>query len=261
MSSVYLLEHGVLLKRFVLKVLHPFYARRRDLVERARIEAQAIAQLRHPHVVEVFDFWFGEGETPCIVLELLEGRTLAKELDRVGRLPPLEAIALSRQALSALDAAHRIGIVHRDVKPENLFLHAPPARGTTLKVLDFGLARVLPDATAALAPAPLAVPTATGMVIGTLRYMSPEASRGERVGPPADIFSLGMVLYTMLTGRTPFTPEVARAEPPSRVIDLRGLAELDDVVLRALAPVPEDRFPSAAEFRRELKRVVAGAPA
>jgi serine/threonine protein kinase len=255
MSVVYLVEHELLLKRFALKVLHAFHAERRDLADRARLEAQAIARLRHPNVVDVVDFWFGPHDTPCIVLELLEGATLAKELEQAGRLPPVTAIGFARQALSALQAAHEIGIVHRDVKPENLFVIRVPGQADVIKVLDFGLARVLPQAPPA-APAPPVVPTGTGVVVGTLLYMSPEQSRGEKVGPLADVFSLGLVLYTMLTGRRVQAAEIARAEPPSRVVELGRFAGVDAVITRALAPEPAARWASAGEFRRELKRVL-----
>jgi len=258
-SAVYVIEHELLLKRFALKVLHPFRLRDPSLLERARVEAQAVAKLRHPNVVGIVDFWFGPNGEPCMVLELLEGRTLAAELDRVGRFTPTEAIDIARQTLSALQAAHDIGVVHRDIKPANLFLHAPAGHARTVKVLDFGLARVLPDSNAA--PTPLSVPTATGTVVGTLRYMSPEGARGERVGPAADVFSVGVVLYVMLTGVSPLAPELARLEPASKHADLAALPGLDDVLSRAMAPAPEARPASASEFRRELKSILARAGA
>jgi serine/threonine-protein kinase len=259
MSSIFLIEHETLLKSFALKVLHTFHAHDPDLTDRARVEAQAMAQLRHPNVVEVIDFWVGASGSPCIVLELLDGHTLARELERAGRLPPSEAISHARAALAALDAAHEIGIVHRDIKPENLFLHAVAGRGRVLKVLDFGLARVLPGA-APSAPAPPAFRTDTGVVVGSMRYMSPEAGRGEHVGPPADIYSLGLVLYAMLTGRGPFESGSTRPTPPSAHADLGAFPGLDAVVLRAIEERPELRYPTAAEFRHKLRRFVVAGP-
>jgi len=254
-STVYVVEHDILLKRFALKVLHPFRAKSASLVERARIEAQAVAKLRHPNVVEIVDFWLGPQGQPCMVLELLEGHTLGAELKRHTRLPPEQAIVIARQTLSALQAAHDIGVVHRDIKPENVFLHAPPGLAPYVKVLDFGLARVLPEATGA--PAPMAVPTDTGVVVGTLRYMSPEGARGERVGPAADIFSVGLLLYVMLTGNAPLAPELTHVDPPSRFVDLTAFPGLEALVLRATAMAQEARPASAAQFRHELKRVLA----
>jgi eukaryotic-like serine/threonine-protein kinase len=253
MSAVYLVEHELLLRSFALKILHPFHARREDLADRARLEAQAIAKLCHPNVVEVVDFWFGADGSPCIVLEHLEGHTLARELEQSGTLDAAEAVSYARQALSALSAAHAIGVVHRDIKPDNLFLHEVTGRGRVLKVLDFGLARVLPDAQAA-APEPLHVPTNTGVVMGSLRFMSPEAQRGERVGPAADLYSVGLVLYWMLTGGLPADPKAP--EPPSRRRDLAAHPDLEAALLQAIRWDPAERFANAAAFRRALKNAL-----
>jgi serine/threonine-protein kinase len=249
-SAVYLVEHALMLRRFALKVLHPFRSRRPDAVDRVRVEAQAIGRLQHPNVVEVLDFWTGKDGTPCLILELLEGRTLARELDVRHQLPVAEALDLASQALSALGAAHDLGIVHRDVKPENLFLHTKPGQRRVLKVLDFGLARILPDVSPR-APAPPIVPTSTGAVIGSPRFMSPEASRGERVGPQADIYSLGAVLYVMLTGRGPHEG-TSKPEPPSKYAGPGVSPDLDEIVMRAIEDAPEARHSSAGEFRQAL---------
>jgi serine/threonine protein kinase len=251
MSTVYVVEHEVLLKHFALKVLHPFRAKDPALVDRVRVEAQAIAQLHHPNVVDVIDFFVAHDGSPCLVLELLEGNTLSEVLSRTGRLLAGEAAEIACQALSGLHAAHRIGIVHRDVKPENLFLHYPPGFPRLLKVLDFGLARVLPNA-APSAPAPPVVPTNTGAVVGSFRFMSPEAGRGERVGPAADVYSLGAVLYLMLTGRDAASGRTVRALPPSSVAPLSAAPGLDAVVLRAVEPDPSHRYESAEAFRSAL---------
>jgi serine/threonine-protein kinase len=250
MGSVYVVEHRGLLKRFALKVPHEFYARH-AFADRVRVEAQAIARLRHPNVVEVIDFWIADGH-PCIILELLKGRTLAKEIAERGTLPVDEAVDVSIQTLSALSAAHALGIVHRDIKPENLYLHTGRERRRMLKVLDFGLARVLPDALEH-APAPPMIPTKTGASVGSPAYMSPEAMRGERVGPAADIYSLGVVLYAMLVGHGPFD-RGPRADPPSRYAG--GIPQgLDTIVLRAIEETPEARFASAAQFRNALEEM------
>jgi len=255
MGSVYVVEHQGLLKRFALKVPHQLYARR-PLADRMRFEAQAIAQLRHPNVVDVIDFWIADGH-PCIVLELLNGTNLAQELAERRTLPVREAVELTAQALAALSAAHALGIVHRDIKPENLYLHAEPGRRRVLKVLDFGLARLLPNALDS-APAPPLVPTKTGALVGSPAYMSPEAARGERVGAAADIYSLGLVLYRMLAGHGAFD-RGATVEPPSRHAPLVPPA-LDATVLRAIQEAPEARFASAAEFLKALDQTRATLP-
>ena len=247
MGSVYVIEHQVLLKRFALKVPHRFYARG-PVADRMRFEAQAIAQLQHPNVVDVVDFWIADGH-PCIVLELLSGRTLAQELSERATLPAREAVELTVQALGALSAAHALGIVHRDIKPENLYLHVEPGRRRVLKVLDFGLARLLPEALDS-APAPPLVPTLTGALVGSPAYMSPEAARGARVGAAADLYSLGLVLYRMLVGHGAFDRGATR-EPPSRYSP--GISDaLDKAVMRAIEELPEARFPSASDFARAL---------
>jgi serine/threonine-protein kinase len=247
MGSVYVVEHKLLFKRFALKVPHAFYARP-AYADRVRVEAQAIARLSHPNVVEVVDFWT-VGHRPCIVLELLTGKTLAKELAERRTLPVDLALELALDTLSALSAAHALGIVHRDIKPENLYLHDGREQRRILKVLDFGLARVLPEALAS-APAPPLVPTKTGARVGSPAFMSPEALRGERVGPATDIYSAGLVLYAMLVGHGPFDRGSA-ADPPSR--HARGLPrELDALVLRAIHERPEARFGSAHEFHEAL---------
>jgi serine/threonine protein kinase len=250
MSQVYVVEHQRLQKRFALKVPHRFYARP-AFADRIRLEAQAIARLSHPNVVEVIDFWTA-GHHPCIVLELLTGGTVAQELAERRVLPAHEAVDLALQTLSALAAAHALGIVHRDIKPENLYLHRAREGQRVLKVLDFGLARILPEADAA-APAPPSVPTKTGARLGSPAFMSPEALRGERVGPTADLYSLGLVLYTLLVGHGPFDRGPA-SEPPSRHVP--GIpSALDDVVLRAIQAAPDHRFLDASEFREALKSI------
>jgi serine/threonine protein kinase len=192
-------QHEFLLRRFAIKILHSHLAQQAD---RMRFEAEATGRIRQPNVVEVVDSWLAPDGHPCIAMELLEGRSLWDELkDRV-KFPVSEAIAITVQALSALSAAHALGVVHRDIKPENLFLHHPRNGDRTLKVLDFGIGRVLPNAPAE-APAPPDMRTATGTLVGSPRFMSPEGRRGEPVDFRADLFSLGVVLYLMLTGVTP----------------------------------------------------------
>jgi serine/threonine-protein kinase len=255
MGSVYVVEHRLLQKRFALKVPHRFYARP-AFADRMRVEAQAIARLSHPNVVEVVDFWTVR-DHPCIVLELLTGGTLAQELVERRRLPVPEAVELAVQALAALAAAHALGIVHRDIKPENLYLHREREGERVLKVLDFGLARILPEAVAT-APAPLSVPTQTGTRLGSPAFMSPEALRGEHVGPAADLYSLGLVLYTMLAGHGPFD-RGPTLEPQSHHVP--GLPRaLDRAVLRALEAAPEQRFADASEFREALRSIPTSNP-
>lgn len=253
MGTVYAVEHRDMGRQLALKVLRPDFAMDPRNVDRLRVEAQALARLNHPNIVSVVDFWIDEQGRPFLVMELLQGRTVAEELRLRGRLPLREAVSVARQALSGLAGAHEIGIVHRDIKPENLFLHDVPGHRRVLKVLDFGIARVLPNASP-LAPAPLAVPTATQTIVGSPRFISPEGERGERVDARADVFSAGAVLYTMLAGRGPFDSGAPTPAPLTTIDGITVPGALDAVVRRALGPRPEDRYPNARAFLHELMK-------
>ena len=251
MGEVYVVEHRIMGRQFALKLLRSHLLAEPQFAERLRVEAQAAARLNHPNIVEMVDLWISPDGYPCVVMELLRGRTLSQELEERRSLPASEAIAFALQALSGLAAAHALGVVHRDVKPENLFLHEVPGFARKLKILDFGLARILPGASR-LAPDPITVPTKTGAILGSPRFMSPEAARGERVDHRADLFSLGVVLYVMLTGRGPHDRPALRVPPPSMFASEAIGAQLDAVVLRAIAERAEDRYQSAAAFTEAL---------
>lgn len=258
MGEVHVVVERSIGRRFALKVLHADFATSPELIDRMSLEAQALGRLQHPNVVEVVDFWVASDGRPCLVMELLEGRTLAQELRARRRLPPAEAIEWARQALDALEAAHAIGIVHRDIKPENLFLHEVSGYGRTLKVLDFGLARVLAGVEGA--PSPLGWRTQSGVLVGSPRFMSPEQARGERVDHRADLYALGLVLYEMLTGGGPFDTGALEPLPPSVRAGYLGSSLLDALTLRAIHSECEQRFQSAAAFRRALDALVPPRP-
>lgn len=252
MGTVHAVEHRLLGRDFALKMLHPRSALDAQTVDRMRIEAQALARLEHPNIVEIVDFWIDESGRPCVVMERLLGRTLAEELRERKRLPTAEAVSIACQVLSGLAAAHELGLVHRDLKPENLFLHELPDHKRVLKVLDFGIARVLPDRSDR-APVPLAMPTTSDTIVGSPRFISPEAREGKRVDGRADVYSAGLVLYAMLAGRGPFDAGETRPSPPSRTAAENVPPLLDAVILHAIEPRPEDRYPSAAAFLKELR--------
>jgi serine/threonine-protein kinase len=260
MGDVYVVEHRVLRRQFVLKVLRARLADDPQLVDRMRMEAQAAARLDHPNIVEVVDFFSAEGGRPCMVMELLNGSTLASELRERGKLPVDEAVGHARELLAALAAAHAFGVVHRDVKPENLFLHRQTAERRVLKVLDFGLARVLSSSPGAIRP--LALPTGTGTLIGSPRFMSPEAARGQRVDHRADIYSAGLVLYVMLTGRGPFDHALPNEtfsivpDPPLLHAGYAAPTMLDEAVLTSLKSNPDERFQNASAFARALEEAL-----
>jgi eukaryotic-like serine/threonine-protein kinase len=258
MGEVYLVAHTVLKKRFALKVIHPRYAHDARFVDRMRIEAQATARLHHKNIVDVVDFWVSADGRPCMVMELLRGATVAHELMVRGAFPIAEAVDYTVQLLLALSAAHALGVVHRDIKPENLFLHRIQDRAPVLKVLDFGVARVLPQASER-APQPLNQPTATGKVLGTPRFASPEGLRGEKVDARADVFSAGLMLYVMLTRRGPYDlmtitddPETFRAPPLSQLASIAVPAELEAIASKAIQWNRSDRYQSASDFAKDL---------
>jgi len=253
MANVYLAEDGQLGRRVAIKILNDRFSEDESFVERFEREAKSAAGLSHPNIVSIYDRGEAEG-TYYIAMEVVEGKTLKEVIRASGRLRPAQAIAYTRQILSALRFAHRNGIVHRDIKPHNILV-GPEER---LKVTDFGIAR-----------AGASQMTETGSIMGTAQYLSPEQARGAQVTGASDLYSVGIVLYEMLTGEVPFTGdtpvEIAMKhlnEPPkppsSRAPGIP--ADLDRVVVRALAKTPDDRYTSAEELDSDLARIEAGLP-
>jgi eukaryotic-like serine/threonine-protein kinase len=251
MADVYLAEDQELGRRVALKLLDERHASDEQFVERFRREAQSAAGLNHPNIVSIFDRGRAEG-TYYIAMEYLDGRTLKELLVRNGPTPIPIAIDYARQILGALAFAHRNGIIHRDIKPHNIIVGSDGR----LKVTDFGIAR-----------SGASQMTEAGSIVGTAQYLSPEQARGAPVDPRSDLYSLGIVLYEMLTGKVPFTGdtpvEIAMKhlsqvpEPPS---ELRPEVphDLDAVVLRSLAKDPDQRYASAEEMDADLARVARG---
>lgn len=250
MGRVYEARHTRLhTKRFAVKLLHQELARQPDVVTRFQREAEAASVLTHPNVVGVYDVNTSADGRPYIVAELLQGEELGGYLDRVGRLGASEAVRVVRQVCRALGAAHAHGIVHRDVKPENVFLAGPSA---TVKVLDFGISKVA-ETNDGL--------TKTGTVMGTPDYMAPEQARGDRVDARADIYAVGAILYRALTGRKPFEgtdpmailTAVLTQEPerPSVVEPSIALA-LELIVQRTMAKNPGERYPTMEALEQAL---------
>jgi serine/threonine-protein kinase len=251
MADVYLAEDQELGRRVALKLLNDRHAADDQFVERFRREAQSAAGLNHPNIVSIFDRGRAEG-TYYIAMEYLDGRTLKELLVRNGPTPIPIAIDYARQILGALSFAHRNGIIHRDIKPHNIVVGGDGR----LKVTDFGIAR-----------SGASQMTEAGSIVGTAQYLSPEQARGAPVDPRSDLYSLGIVLYEMLTGNVPFTGdtpvEIAMKhlsqipEPPSK---LRPEVphDLDAVVMRALAKEPDQRYGSTEEMDADLARVARG---
>jgi eukaryotic-like serine/threonine-protein kinase len=263
MGEVVAAEHVALGKPVVIKLLHRDLARQPHHIERMRVEAQTLARIAHPNLVAVTDFGQTPEGRPYIVMERLRGRTLKDELSARGHLPLVEAVEDVRQILAGLHAAHGLGLVHRDVKLENLFICDADEKGVRLmKVLDFGIAKVVGQG-AGNTPLPSKYPTAEGVLLGTPRFLSPEQATGKPVDVRTDVYSTGLVLYMLLTGKGPFQDlkslaELLRAHAvvdppaPSKVAPQNIPAEVDRVVLKSLSKRPEDRYQDAAAFSTEL---------
>jgi eukaryotic-like serine/threonine-protein kinase len=267
MGEVFLVEQTQLAQRFAAKLLHANLAGDPQLLERMRLEAESLSRLAHPNIVAAFDFLQTRDGRPFVVMEYLKGRTLDDDIAIRGPMPPEEALDFAAQLLSALRAAHELGIVHRDIKPNNLFLCDAVRGPRQLKVLDFGVVRVLPNASP-LAPNPSAIPTVTGILVGTPGYLSPEGATGKKVDVRADLYAAALMLYIVLTGRGPFddlgydpttptAPAFMEARAPSRVASSAIDAELDAIVLKGLSKNPDERYQTAAEFKQVIDRHLA----
>jgi eukaryotic-like serine/threonine-protein kinase len=260
MGSVWAAAHTITRKRVAVKFLKPELAARPAMVRRFLREARAATAISHPNVVAVHDA-IDAGDGPFMVMELLAGETLASRLDRSGRIDVVELAAIMSPVVSAVGSAHAMGIVHRDLKPENLFIlrDAPPS--SAVKVLDFGIAKLTaPDGEAART-GPL---TNTGAVLGTLYYMSPEQTFGERdVDHRADIWSLGVVFFECLSGERPFLGEnagqvlkavLSAPVPPLREIARTLPADVGDLVARMLERDRTRRLDDLREVASVLAR-------
>ena len=246
MATVHRAYHPGLDRYVAIKVLPDFFAEDPEYRERFQQEARSVARLKHPNILEVFDFGY-EGGLAYLVLELVEGGTLS---DRVGTPMDLrQAVHTLEQLAGALDHAHANGILHRDIKPSNILLH----KDGTPVLADFGLARMAGS---------MRRLTSSGTVMGTPEYMSPEQAADETIGPASDIYSFAVVAYEMLTGRVPFGADTPAAvllshvtKPMPATRELRGelSAHIEEVLRKALAKRPEARFATAAAFVAALK--------
>ncbi|MBL9024216.1 MAG: serine/threonine protein kinase [Myxococcales bacterium] len=253
MGRVYEARHTRIgTKRFALKMLHPEYARQAEVLSRFQREAEAAASIRSPYVGDVYDIGRTADGRPFIVAEYLEGEELANFLRARGKLSVDVAVRIVRQICKALSAAHAKGIVHRDMKPENVFL-VGDLSSPTAKVIDFGISKVHDSGAQSL--------TKTGMIMGTPSYMAPEQARGERVDHRVDIYAVGAILYELVTGKRPFdrpdptaTLTAVLLEEPERPCTLNpNIPEsLEMLIQRAMAKRPEDRYASMDDFEAEL---------
>ena len=255
MADVFLARDLLLDRPVAIKVLFDQFSKDQQFVERFRREAQRAANLNHPNIVSVFD-WGEESGTYFIVMEYVEGRSLAEIIRTEGSIHPDKVAEISSEVAAALSFAHRNGIVHRDVKPGNVLV----APNGNIKVADFGIARALANVQSEL--------TQAGTVMGTATYISPEQAQGIEVDPRSDLYSLGVMIYEMLSGRPPFTGETPVAvayqhvqdSPASlRAVGVSVAESLEAVTMKLLAKNPVNRYPTAEDLRSDLRRYQEGA--
>jgi serine/threonine-protein kinase len=245
-------------KRFAIKMLHPEFARQPEVLTRFQREAEAAANIHSPHIVDVYDVDRTPDGRAFIVAEYLDGKEFANYLDEVGKMPVGGAVRIVRQICKALAAAHEKGVVHRDMKPENVFLTGDPQRPIA-KVIDFGISKIGDKPGTAL--------TKTGMIMGTPSYMAPEQARGERVDHRADIYAVGAILYCALTGQRPFDKDdptatltaVLTQDPPRpRSLEPSIPEPLEMIIQKAMAKRPQDRYESMLELDEALSAYEPG---
>jgi len=255
MGSVYRGVDTMLDREVAIKALRPELASQDSIVERFRTEAVTLAKLNHPNIATLFSL-FRQGDELYMVLEFVRGETLDSIMKRRGALPADEAIPVFCQVLDGIDHAHELGIVHRDIKPANMML----TEKGTLKVLDFGIARLLGSARM----------TRAGNIIGTLEYMAPEQVRGQETDGRSDIYALGMMLYEVLTGRLPFDSEnefeLMKMQTEQTPVNPRELnpnipEAVEEAIMRAIRKDPAERFQTAGDFREMLLEAGLGADA
>lgn len=257
MGTVYRAKHLLIDRPVAVKVLNQRFVEDEAARIRFRREAKAAGRLQHPNAVTVTDFGQTEDGYVYIVMELLEGRTLRDVLAKDAPLDPARAVSIMLQAADAVAAAHEAGVIHRDLKPANIFVVQRADVPSLVKVLDFGIAKLAAESLDEEDP----TLTVIGAMIGTPRYMSPEQCDGADLTPASDVYSLGVILYEMLTGMVPFSGSSPLAiamkhasEPPRNPREIVSTIpeELERVVLHALEKRPEDRPNNAADFGREL---------
>ena len=258
MGAVYEGRHLIVGRKVAIKFLHAEFAGREEIVKRFYREAQAAAAIRHKNIIDILDVGLSPRGEPYLVMEYLEGESLASMLGRVGRLDLPTAAAILEPTLLALRAAHEKGIIHRDLKPDNIFLAHNPDEAPTVKLIDFGISKFSGDAGRSRL-------TQTGSAMGTPAYMSPEQARGDKaIDTRSDIYAMGVILYEVLTGALPFFGEhynallinvLTEAPRPPRDAFPEFPAEAEGLVLRALSKEPGDRPQTAMEFLDALKKM------
>lgn len=271
MGQVYLAVHEAIEKQIALKVLKPEYSAKEDIVTRFQQEAISASRIKHPNVLEVFDFGTLDNGCAFLAMEFLLGNDVADELIRAGFLDTSRALRIMLQVCRALAAAHKAGVVHRDMKPDNIFLQRTGDGEEIVKIVDFGIAQLRnPDEDAKSDAKPRRRLTKTGMIFGTPEYMAPEQAAGKKADSRVDVYACGIILFEMLTGAVPFTGDSFMAvlaahlnDPAPSMMEFRPdltiSQELHDVVARMLEKKPENRFQSMSEVALAILGTAEGA--
>jgi eukaryotic-like serine/threonine-protein kinase len=258
MAQIYLAENAFTKQAVAIKVLGGGEAKHDNLRERFFREVRTIDGLRHPNIVQLLDAGARKDGAPYLVMEYLFGESLGDRLRRQPQLEVSEALWIARQVASALAAAHAAGVIHRDVKPDNIFLVGEVGHPYAVKLVDFGLSRMQG----------LSALTAMGVTVGTLEYMAPEQTVRDATGPRSDMYALGVVLYRMVTGSLPFRGQdaellaqhlISPPPPPSELVpDLDP--RLEAVILTALRKLPRNRYPAMEDFLEDIERLLGTRP-
>src|SRR5688572_14236455 len=254
MGAVYLAEHPLIGKKIALKVIHRELSGNREVVQRFFQEAKAVNKIGNEHIVEIHDFGVTPEGDHFYIMEYLEGRTLASILSREQTIDVMRALHIGAQIANALAAAHACGVIHRDLKPDNIMLMPRMGDPEFVKVLDFGLAKMFAEGSG--------VKTAAGVLLGTPQYMSPEACESKPgIDHRTDIYALGILLFQMMTGRLPFDGEsmgevlvkqVTQLPPPPRGLNPAIPPSVEQILLRCLAKPVDARFQTMQNLREAL---------
>lgn len=258
MGAVYLAENPNIEQKIAIKLLHGHAAQNEELVKRFNREARVICKLTHPNIIRVFVFGQTPSQTIFLAMEYVQGKTLRDFIEEAGHIDELRAIAIMRQCLHALTEAHELGIVHRDLKPDNIMLTQFRKVDEFVKILDFGIAKVKEQPGAQNQKL-----TQAGVVYGTPEYLSPEQAQAKELDGRSDVYSMGIILYEMVTGVVPFHSSTAVAILAAHVYDEPQMPtvvarhslnpKLDKIIAKALAKKPEDRYQTAMEFLSALE--------
>lgn len=262
MGAVYLAENPNIEQKIAIKVLHGHAAQNKELVKRFNREARVICKLTHPNIIRVFVFGQTPDKTIFLAMEFVQGRTLREFIEDAGHLDELRSIAIMRQCLHALAEAHELGIVHRDLKPDNIMLTQFRKVDEFVKILDFGIAKVQEEPGQQNQKL-----TQAGVVYGTPEYLSPEQAQAKELDGRSDVYSMGIILYEMITGVVPFHSTTAVAilaahvydapQPPTVVARHPVHPKMDAIVSKALQKDPKERYQSAMEFLSDLEELEA----